>query len=269
MNTINRSSSCGRQRLWSHALSRWLATVAALCLLSCSALSTADQPWSNARQLVLVVADDRDSSRGRLSTYERRDAGWIAVQRDVPVTLGRSGSAWGIGLHPAQQGLEKREGDGRSPAGVFRIGQAFGYESAANTRLHYRPMSEWDYCIDVASSPLYNRIVDARTVGEEAIRGSTEPMRRDLHFNGDRRYELGFVIEHNAAGKPGLGSCIFAHVWEAPDRATAGCTAMAAEAMRELLAWLDAKNEPIFVLLPAQELERLREQWDLPDSGDE
>jgi L,D-peptidoglycan transpeptidase YkuD (ErfK/YbiS/YcfS/YnhG family) len=179
--------------------------------------------------------------------------------------LGRTGSAWGIGLHPAgSSGPQKREGDGRAPAGVFALGTAFGYAGGARTALPYRGMGASDYCIDVPASPLYNRIVDAREVGEQAVAGSTEPMRRDLHADGDQRYRLGFVIEHNPQARPGAGSCIFAHLWKAPGVATAGCTAMDDPIMQQLLAWLDPARKPVFVLLPVSEYQRLRAGWGLP-----
>jgi L,D-peptidoglycan transpeptidase YkuD (ErfK/YbiS/YcfS/YnhG family) len=116
----------------------------------------------------------------------------------------------------------------------------------------------------VSASPLYNRIVDAADVGADAVRGSTVPMRRDLHAGGDQRYRLGFVIEHNPAGGDMQGSCIFAHVWKSPDDATAGCTAMSDANMQVLLRWLDRDRNPRFVLLPEREYARLQAQWLLP-----
>jgi L,D-peptidoglycan transpeptidase YkuD (ErfK/YbiS/YcfS/YnhG family) len=126
-------------------------------------------------------------------------------------------------------------------------------------------MTEFDYCIDVNESPLYNRIVDSRNVGQPAVAQSTEPMRRDLHANGDQRYKLGFVIEHNPKHAATRGSCIFAHLWGSSGQTTAGCTAMDDAAMRGLMAWLDAKKQPVFVLLPQAEYERLKTSWRLPD----
>jgi L,D-peptidoglycan transpeptidase YkuD (ErfK/YbiS/YcfS/YnhG family) len=118
--------------------------------------------------------------------------------------------------------------------------------------------------MDVSGSPLYNRIVDSREVGDAAVAGSTEPMRLDLRTPGDQRYRIGFVIEHNASGRALGGSCIFAHLWKAPGQTTAGCTAMQDSAMRELLDWLDPRLEPVFVQLPEVEYHRLRSAWKLP-----
>lgn len=238
--------------------------------LAAAATAEADpspSPLDGAHQLVLVLSPDWNAPQARLARFERDtdDAEWRILGDPVPVTIGRNGAAWGLGLHAAQtDGPHKREGDGRAPAGVFALGTAFGYGASATTPMPYAAMQSSHWCIDVADSPLYNRIVDAAEVGEAAIAGSTEPMRRDLHADGDPRYALGFVIEHNAQAVPSGGSCIFAHLWKAPGEATAGCTAMDEGAMNALLAWLDPARTPRFVLLPQAEHARLREAWRLP-----
>lgn len=224
--------------------------------------------WQHARQMVVVTTAGWGDIHGRLRTFERDDGGaWREAGTARPVVIGRTGAAWGIGLHdtPAgDAGPVKREGDGRSPAGVFAVGEAFGYAPTAATGLPYDALGAGEYCIDVDGSPLYNRIVDSAEVGAAAIEGSTEPMRRDLHANGDQAYRLGFVIEHNPQGAPKGGSCIFAHLWKTPDTGTAGCTAMAPDTMQPLLGWLDAKANPVFVLLPIDEYHALQADWQLP-----
>ncbi len=222
---------------------------------------------AHSEQMVLVITPDWNSSKAKLRRFERHDGQWQAVSAAQPVVIGKSGSAWGLGLHSPQPGRQKREGDGRAPAGMFAIGPAFGYAQSVSTALTYQAMTVQDYCIDDSDSPLYNRIVDAGKVGEKAIAGSTEPMRRDLHADGDQRYKLGFVIEHNPQRTPAGGSCIFAHLWKSAESSTAGCTAMTDPMMRKLLGWLDPEKHPLFVLLPGAEYQRLRGSWQLPDFG--
>jgi len=237
------------------------------CLLALPAGAIAS-PLSlhEARQLVVVITPSWDEPTGRLYTFERSDNGWQQHGAGFAVALGRNGSAWGMGLHPAQPGEwpRKREGDGRSPAGVFTIGQAFGYVPHIDSPWFYQQMQATHYCMDVAASPLYNRIVDSHEVGAETVAASTEPMRLDLHNNGDVRYALGFVIEHNQDNIPERGSCIFAHLWRQPGEGTAGCTAMSPEHMTALLAWLKPEAGPRFVLLPQAEYQRLHHDWGLP-----
>ncbi|MGQ0802086.1 MAG: L,D-transpeptidase family protein [Pseudomarimonas sp.] len=222
--------------------------------------------WQERQQLVTVVSASWDASTASLQRFERHEGKWLAIGDAVAVNLGRNGSAWGLGLHPPQVGLQKREGDGRAPAGVFAIGSAFGYADSATTALDYLPMQASHVCVDVPASPLYNQIVDTREVGEAAVAGNTEPMRRDLQQPGDDLYRLGFVIEHNSQAVPTAGSCIFAHVWRGQGVPTAGCTAMDAAALQAALQWLDSKRQPRFVLLPTAQYEALRAQWDLPST---
>jgi L,D-peptidoglycan transpeptidase YkuD (ErfK/YbiS/YcfS/YnhG family) len=222
-------------------------------------------PWNNARQMVLVTTADWNTNTGTLHTYLRDGDSWVADGDAVPVTIGRNGAAWGLGLHSTQAtGPVKREGDGRSPAGVFAIGQAFGYAEHADTALPYAQMQATSWCMDVVASPLYNTIVDARNVGDAAVAGSSEAMRLDLHNQGDQRYKAGFVIEHNPDGVKGAGSCIFAHLWKAPGEPTTGCTAMAEAVMQRLYGWLRPDAHPVFVLLPQAEYQRLKGAWHLP-----
>lgn len=224
-----------------------------------------DTPLGDAGQLVVVQTAAWDAPAGSLRRFERQGAQWRELGPPIPVTIGRAGSAWGLGRHPVQsEGPVKREGDGRSPAGLFAIGTAFGYPENAETGLDYQAMQSSHWCIDVGGSPLYNKVVDSNEVGSAAIKDSTEPMRRDLHVNGDQRYRIGFVIEHNPDGVDMAGSCIFAHVWKSPNDATAGCTAMSDTDMRALLAWLRKERSPRFVLLPEAEYARLRAAWRLP-----
>lgn len=254
------------------ALRAWRGLALALsvlALVACASHPRGAGSWHDATQMVVVVTDDWDAERGVLQRYER-DGGWRAVGAPVDVTVGRNGSAWGRGLHPDAMddggGPAKREGDGRAPAGVFAIGGAFGIEPSPRTGLRYQPMTARHHCIDVPGSPLYNRIVDTAEVGEAAVQGSTEPMRRDLLAKPDMRYALGFVIEHNTAAVPAGGSCIFAHAWDPPGATTAGCTAMDLPRMRELLAWLDARRRPVFVLLPRAAYRQHQARWGLPAS---
>lgn len=242
--------------------------LSALVLTACAGAperSGQAAPIAGAQQLVLVTTPDWNAPRGTLRAFELERGVWREVGAAREVTIGRAGSAWGLGLHEAQAGgPQKREGDGRSPAGVFAIGSAFGYPPDMQSGLEYRAMDADDWCVDVPGSPLYNRIVDAREVGAEAVKDSTEPMRRDLHAGGDQRYRIGFVIDHNPAGEDRAGSCIFAHVWKSPADATAGCTAMSDVDMQALLGWLDRRRNPRFVLLPEAEYLRLRAAWRLP-----
>ena len=248
-----------------------LALFASLLLAACAHQPTNAnhdaRAWSDAGQLVLVTSADWNATSAELRRFERVDGRWVQVGDAADVVLGRSGSAWGVGLNAARSdGPVKREGDGRAPAGVFTIGTAFGYSERATTGLHYQAMTSNDWCIDVPASAYYNRIVDRSVIKAPLLDQSSEPMRRDIHVDGDQRYREGFVIEHNLDGKQRQGgSCIFVHLWKDPQTTTAGCTAMAPASMDALLAWLDKRKHPVFVLLPTPQYLALKADWHLPE----
>ncbi|WP_226876941.1 L,D-transpeptidase family protein [Microbulbifer hainanensis] len=240
-----------------------LISLATLSLALLGAGAQAQIPPESS-QLVITVTDSWDADSGHMYTFRRDQGRWKAASIATPVNVGRNGLAWGLGLHPAQSGKQKREGDGRAPAGIFALDGAFGYLPSVKTGLDYQQMNAGHYCIDVTGSPLYNQTVDAGEVGQAAVAGSSEGMRRDIHY-GDQLYRKGIFVAHNPHNRDGAGSCIFMHLWKDEGVPTAGCTSMAEPVMDRLLGWLDAAEHPVYVALPRAEYERLRKSWSLPD----
>lgn len=223
-------------------------------------------PLHRARQLLRVIAPDWSSSTGTLQRFSRPTTSddWQAVDAAIPVSLGRGGLSWGIGLHPGSQpGPQKTEGDGRAPAGVFAITALFGEAGpesgfARAARLPYLAATPELKAIDDPQSRYYNRIIDTRRVMADWT--SCEDMLRD-----DGRYAVGAVIAHNAAPPvPGAGSCIFLHVWAAPGAPSAGCSCGALPEIGKICAWLDAAEAPCLMQLPLAEYQRLHDAWQLP-----
>jgi len=247
---------------------RWLGISGLLLisLIACPAVTTVYPAKIEPRQAIVVRTADWDASAAVLQAYEGGEKGssWVAVGKKIPAVVGRNGLGWGAGLQPggnAKSGPEKKEGDGKAPAGIFRLGFAFGYEPAERTewiRIPYRQLTAAHQCVDDASSSHYNRIVDAGQV--EADWSSYEEMRRK-----DDLYRWGIVVDYNVDPVvTGRGSCIFLHVWEGPAQGTAGCTAMDTEDIKMLLRWLNPEAGPVLVQLPEEEYARLRDALNLP-----
>jgi D-alanyl-D-alanine dipeptidase len=246
-------------------------TALACALLACTAARAqapagrAPAPLGSARQLIVVTTRDWDAVGGTLRRFERRGARgvWAQTGAGVPVVVGRAGLGWGAGVvaDVAAAGPRKREGDGKAPAGVFRLGPAFGFAPAREAswlRLPYRPLTPSTECVDDTASRRYNLVVE-RDASKHADWNSSERMRE---VEG---YRWGLVVSHNAAPRvAGRGSCIFLHVWAGPDKGTAGCTAMEQTNLEALLRWLDPSKAPLLVQLPEGEYTRLRQRWGLP-----
>lgn len=221
------------------------------------------------RQVLLCLAPDWQAQSGHVFLCQRQPGAqvWQSVGAALPAMLGRAGLAWGRGLHPVPGAAApgKREGDGRAPAGVFALTALFGDPAAASeleaaVRLPWLTASAARKCIDDPGSAHYNRIVDQSAVVPPDWTSCEDMLR------ADGRYAIGAVVAHNPEpAVPGLGSCIFLHVWAAPGVATAGCTALALADMRTIAGWLDGAAQPLLVQLPQAEYERLRADWGLPE----
>lgn len=202
-------------------------------------------------QIVLVVAEDFNTSKASLECYEDGKK----VCAILEVTLGGKGLGWGLGeLALTQKESEplKKEGDTKAPAGVFKLSKVFGYEKQIHLRnkesslveqnlsLHmpYLYASKELICVDDVKSELYNQILHMPSPKPKSF----ELMRRD-----DHQYELGVVVEHNKAGVRGAGSCIFLHVQKTKGSSTHGCTAMSLGEVQEIVSWLDESKNPILI----------------------
>jgi len=224
-----------------------------------------NEPLPAPLQALVVTTPSWESIDGVVAGYERAydEANWERRIECIPIVVGRNGMGWGIGMHPfpPPEGPVKGEGDGRTPAGIFRLSSTFGYspvEEISWIRMPYRQITASLLCIDDPGSACYNRIVDVKRVNADWR--SHEKM-----FRVDERYHYGIVVDHNVDPVvAGRGSCIFMHIWGDPPRATEGCTAMASNHLERLLLWLDPASMPILIQLPGQEYERLKGPWCLP-----
>src|SRR5947209_1472845 len=221
-------------------------------------------PLSRSRQLVLVTTRDWDAVQGTLRRFERKNekAEWHGVGDAIPIVVGRGGMGWGAGLNArVGEGPLKKEGDGKAPAGVFKLGPAFGFDTTAEAswlRMPYTTLTPTVECVDDVGSRRYNLIVDRNAV-------------RDVDWKSSERmrsvegYRWGVFVEHNSnPAFAGRGSCIFLHVWAGPEKGTAGCTAMEQPNLEELMRWLDSKKRPVLVQLPEAEYARFKNVWGLP-----
>lgn len=216
------------------------------------------------QQLITAITNDWQATQATLQFWQRDTAGhWQADGPSWLGVIGKTGAAWGSGLHgngppsSAIRGSRKVEGDQRSPAGAFELGGAFGYAAGELAKLPYAAVDPSWRCVDDSASVHYNRVFDSQ--GIEIDWQSAELMRRK-----DALYTLVIETKHNAAAQPGAGSCIFLHVWRDAQSPTVGCTAMPQDRLRWLLGKLDPTQRPVFVLLPRSAYAELATSWDLP-----
>lgn len=182
-------------------------------------------------QLLIVAGNKSRLNSVAVYAAKRKPYGWIASFPPIDATIGRNGFA--------EPGA-KREGDGKTPSGVYPLLYAFGYAHEINTKMPYRQAGENDIWVNDPSSLDYNKWV--RQGETTAI--SFENMKRKDGF-----YRYGVVIGHNIDPVVrGHGSAIFLHVWKRRDAPTSGCVAMAQKNLVHILGWLDPLKKPLIIM---------------------
>lgn len=157
-----------------------------------------------------------DPTRGTLST------GWTVMS----CALGRSGVT-----------NRKREGDGASPRGVFRLRGGFyrpdRFPVRPTSALPLRATRPQDGWCDAPRDRRYNRPI--RLPSDAA---SAERLWRD-----DGLYDLVIDLDYNRGPiRPGRGSAIFLHVARAGYRPTEGCVALKPADLLRLLRHLGPRT---------------------------
>jgi L,D-peptidoglycan transpeptidase YkuD (ErfK/YbiS/YcfS/YnhG family) len=154
-----------------------------------------------------------------------RTRGWLrAGPLCVPVALGRGGIR-----------ANKREGDGATPRGRFRLVRVWWRPDRGprpRTRLPVRAIGPDDAWCEDPTDRRYNRPIRLSP-------GATG----DRLWRNDHLYDLVIELDHNTRPRiAGRGSAVFIHVARPGFGATAGCVALIPKALRGLLNHLSTKT---------------------------
>lgn len=215
-----------------------------------------------AEQLIIVVTRNWSDIHAKLFAFEKRNGEW-QLEFSFAAVVGEGGMAIGDGMQDISinGAPQKKEGDMKSPAGIFFLGPAFGYASQSVVNWMHLPYicaSDTLVCIDDPNSASYNELIKSDTAEKDW--SSHEEMHRK-----DQDYKWGLFVQHNHHPvKPGMGSCIFLHVWEDAGKGTAGCTAMEEKNIMQLLHWINANKHPLLVEFPEEVYKKIRAEYFLP-----
>ena len=205
---------------------------------------------NDSSQLIVVTTDNWSTKDGTLQRYEKNATQWQKIGEKINIVLGRNGLGWGKGLHttPNDAKYIKKEGDGKAPAGLFSLGNGFGYSKTSfPMTFPYASYKTTDHCIDDSNSQWYNQIIDSKTVAKDYKSFEHMKLRNNL-------YKYGITVNHNPSQIVQAGSCIFIHIKSKSGKGTAGCTAMREDEITTILKWLKGEEKPLLLQLPKAEM---------------
>lgn len=208
-----------------------IATILGLYALSPAFAGECPREIAAATKIILVVAENDNSLKARIETFERATLS-NKFQRKLaasPAVIGQNGLAWGWPFRGNAGAGEavKVEGDGRTPAGIYRLGNAFGFERK-DLRDYLTLEVGKTFCVDEPRSQHYNEIV---------ARSDVPPGTTGEDMRSVPSYRNGIIIEYASNAVARAGSCIFIHIWRTPNRGTAGCVAAEEKTVLELQRW--------------------------------
>ncbi len=236
-----------------------LISLTLLFLTACSTVTTKEPNSKTSKiinipnetsQLLVVTTENWSTKDGVLQRYEKKNNHWQKVGEFINIVLGRNGLGWGKGLHATPKNAKylKKEGDGKAPAGLFSLTNAFGY-TPTNFKMHfpYDVYNTTDHCVDDSTSQWYNQIIDSNTITNDYKSFEHMKLKNEL-------YKYGIVVNHNPQKIAQAGSCIFIHIKNKSNQGTAGCTAMNEDKIVQVIKWLQEEKKPLLLQLPKKEM---------------
>ncbi|HSD79088.1 MAG TPA: L,D-transpeptidase family protein [Solirubrobacteraceae bacterium] len=191
-----------------------------------------------ATQLVTAVAQRRSSTQAVFRLWTKRGACWRPAAGPWTAWLG------GNGTSPL-----KREGDRRTPSGVFGfLPTMYGIAPSPRVRYRYHRVVCGDWWVEDPASPSYNRFRHVRCGSKPPFRTVSEDMSRS-----PTAYRHLAVIAYNTnPAVPGRGSGIFLHV--STGRPTLGCVSLPLPRLVFTLRWLRPAAHPRIAIGTAADL---------------
>jgi L,D-peptidoglycan transpeptidase YkuD (ErfK/YbiS/YcfS/YnhG family) len=223
-----------------------------------TALPTRLSHIGDSRQILVVTALDWTTSRARLSLWQEYAVGdWQRTLGPVKARLGWNGFVLAS---------NRRQGDGATPAGTFRLKRGFGRVRPPGVSLRYHVVDRndwWPY--DPRDPSTYNVFQFHRASSAQWRTTWAEHL---WNYRGQYRYAV--VVNFNVptqvtydgtqhvadpTANTKLGGGIFVHV--NGSGATAGCVSVRRQVMRKILRRLDPTMTPRIVMGPKDVIEKM------------
>lgn len=122
---------------------------------------------------------------------------------------------------------KKREGDKKTPVGIYNVTMAFGRKRSPGTAgISYTKLNKYHYWSSERDS--YNRFVDVRTQNRTRMDG-------EHLISCDPWYNYALALDYNRRCVYPKGSAIFLHCFGGKNAYTMGCIVVSEESMKQIV----------------------------------
>jgi L,D-peptidoglycan transpeptidase YkuD (ErfK/YbiS/YcfS/YnhG family) len=201
-------------------------------IAACAATLPNRLETGSATQLVTTIPRTRRSTQAVFRLWTKRADCWRPAAGPWTAWVG------GNGTSPL-----KREGDRRTPSGVFGfLRTMYGIPPSPGVRYRYHRIVCGDWWVEDPVSPSYNRFRHVRCGSSPPFRTTSEDMSRS-----PTAYRHLAVIAYNTSPVvPGRGSGIFLHA--STGRPTLGCVSLPLPELLRALRWLRPAAHPLIAI---------------------
>ena len=200
----------------------------------------------DAKQMLIVAAFSADATDAWISLHEKQsDGSWHMVMTS-PGFIGKNGLG------------KTREGDAKTPVGIFHFNRAFGIADDPGCAIPYVKVDQDTYWSgDPRDGYRYNELVNLKDLpGLDLESGDSEHI-----IDYPYHYQYCLNISYNEEGTPGLGSAIFLHCLAPAKHFTGGCVSIPEDHMRFVMQKVDGSTAVVI-----DTYEALSGGTDWPDS---
>lgn len=195
----------------------------------------------NSKYFIAVIGTGMRNSQANIYFLKNKNSSFELIKK-APCFIGING--WGIRSDLDEKNTDltelngyKKEGDGKTPEGLFILGRMFSHDLDKKTIDGKEPGNNPNlYCYEKFND-IYECCVPGSLVGDK--RNESERMTNSL-------YRRAIFINYNYPVKnPQAGSCIFLHIG---DKATAGCVAVDFQTLNEIFQLIAPNTTPILMI---------------------
>ncbi|MBQ6540471.1 MAG: L,D-transpeptidase family protein [Oscillospiraceae bacterium] len=198
----------------------------------------------DADQVLVVAAFSQEATDAWVALHEKQSDGSWHMVMTTPGFVGKNGLG------------KTKEGDAKTPQGVFHFNRAFGIADDPGCIMPYVKLDNDHYWSgDYRDGYHYNELVSLKDYPDLDVDNSEHPIEYIYH------YQYCLNISYNEAGTPGLGSALFLHCLGPAKPFTGGCVAIPEDQMRYVMQHVD---ENTVVVIDTYETLAGTTEW--PDS---
>ena len=182
---------------------------------------------ATADQMLVVAAFSETATDAWVSLHEKQADGTWKMVMTTPGFIGKNGLG------------KTKEGDAKTPTGVFHFNRAFGIADDPGCAIPYVKVDQDTYWSgDPREGFHYNELVNIKDLPDLDLASGDSEHIIDYIYH----YQYCLNISYNEAGTPGLGSAIFLHCFGPAKPFTGGCVAIPESHMKYVMQHVDDKT---------------------------